>query len=31
VERHGFEDATEEITVEQPARRVKVLLHMLRR
>ena len=31
IERLGFEDATEEITVEQPARRVKVLLHRLRR
>jgi predicted nicotinamide N-methyase len=29
--RHGFEDATQEITVEQPARGVKVLLHRLRR
>ena len=29
--RHGFEDATEEITIEQPARGVKVLLHRLRR
>ena len=28
--RHGFEDATQEITVEQPARGVKVLLHGLR-
>jgi predicted nicotinamide N-methyase len=31
MERHGFEDATQEITVEQPARGVKVLLHRLRR
>jgi predicted nicotinamide N-methyase len=31
MERHGFEDATEEITVEQPVRGVKVLLHRLRR
>jgi predicted nicotinamide N-methyase len=31
MERHGFEDATEEITVEQPARGVKVLLHRMRR
>jgi len=31
MERLGFEDATEEITVEQPARGVKVLLHRLRR
>ena len=31
MEGYEFEDATEEITVEQPARRVKVLLHRLRR
>ncbi len=31
MERLGFEDVTEEITVEQPARAVKVLLHRLRR
>ena len=31
MQRHGFEDATEEITVEQPVRGVKVLLHRLRR
>jgi Rrf2 family protein len=31
MERYAFEDATEEITIEQPARRVKVLLHRLRR
>jgi predicted nicotinamide N-methyase len=31
MERHGFEDATEEITVEQAVRGVKVLLHRLRR
>jgi predicted nicotinamide N-methyase len=31
MERYGFEDATEEIIVEQPARGVKVLLHRLRR
>jgi Rrf2 family protein len=31
MERYEFEDATEEITVEQPARRVKVRLHRLRR
>ena len=31
MERYGFEDATEEIFVEQPARGVKVLLHRLRR
>jgi predicted nicotinamide N-methyase len=30
MERLGFEDAPEEITVEQGARRVKVLLHRLR-
>jgi predicted nicotinamide N-methyase len=31
MERLGFENATEEITVEQPPRGVKVLLHRLRR
>ena len=31
MKRQGFEDATEEITIEQPARGVKVLLHRLRR
>jgi predicted nicotinamide N-methyase len=31
MERLGFEDATEEITVEQSARGVKVLLHSMRR
>jgi predicted nicotinamide N-methyase len=31
MERYGFEDTTEEIFVEQPARGVKVLLHRLRR
>jgi predicted nicotinamide N-methyase len=31
MERHGFEDAIEEITIEQSARAVKVLLHRLRR
>ena len=31
MERLGFENVTEEITVEQPARAVKVLLHRLRR
>jgi predicted nicotinamide N-methyase len=31
MERYAFEDATEEITIEQPARSVKVLLHRLRR
>ena len=31
MERYGFEDATEEIIVEQPASGVKVLLHRLRR
>jgi predicted nicotinamide N-methyase len=31
MERQGFEDATKEITIEQPARGVKVLLHRLRR
>jgi predicted nicotinamide N-methyase len=31
MERHGFEDETEESTVEQPARGVKVFLHRLRR
>ena len=31
MESYGFEDTTEEITVEQPARSVKVLLHRLRR
>jgi len=31
MERYEFEDTTEEITIEQPARRVKVLLHRLRR
>jgi predicted nicotinamide N-methyase len=31
MKEQGFEDATEEITVEQPARGVKVLLHRLRR
>ena len=29
MERHGFEHATEEVTVEQSAREVKVLLHRL--
>ena len=31
MKRQGFEDATEEITIEQRARGVKVLLHRLRR
>jgi hypothetical protein len=31
MERYGFQDATEEIIVEQPASGVKVLLHRLRR
>jgi predicted nicotinamide N-methyase len=31
MKRRGFEDATEEITIEQPERGVKVLLHRLRR
>jgi predicted nicotinamide N-methyase len=31
MEEHGFEDALEEVTVEQGARGVKVLLHRLRR
>jgi predicted nicotinamide N-methyase len=31
MERYGFEDATEEIIVEQPASGVKVFLHRLRR
>ena len=31
LERHGFEDATDEIIVEQGSRWVKVILHKLRR
>jgi predicted nicotinamide N-methyase len=31
MKEQGFEDATEEVTIEQPARNVKVLLHRLRR
>jgi predicted nicotinamide N-methyase len=31
MEEQGFEDVTEETTVEQGTRRVKVLLHRLRR
>jgi hypothetical protein len=31
MERNGFEDAVEEVTVEQDTRKVKVLLHQLRR
>ena len=31
MKEQGYKDATEEITIEQPARGVKVLLHRLRR
>jgi hypothetical protein len=31
MDRNGFQDAVEEITVEQGTRKVKVLLHQLRR